>query len=56
MLRNLRDLGFGKSIMEDIFVDELGKLCQMLIRSQVIFISTNQTRKHHSLYIADELN
>jgi methyl farnesoate epoxidase/farnesoate epoxidase len=30
MLRNLRDVGFGKSSMEDLFHDEVAKLCQFL--------------------------
>jgi methyl farnesoate epoxidase/farnesoate epoxidase len=28
LLRNLRDFGFGKTSMEDLFQDEVGKLCQ----------------------------
>ena len=30
LLRNLRDFGFGKSSMEDLFHDEVAKLCQYL--------------------------
>jgi methyl farnesoate epoxidase/farnesoate epoxidase len=30
ILRNLRDFGFGKSTMEEIFVDEVSKLCKRL--------------------------
>ena len=30
LLRNLRDFGFGKTSMEDLFQDEIAKLCQQL--------------------------
>ncbi len=30
LLRNLRDFGFGKTSMEDLFHDEVAKLCQQL--------------------------
>ena len=30
MLRNLRDFGFGKTSMEDLFQLEVGKLCKVL--------------------------
>jgi hypothetical protein len=30
LLRNLRDFGFGKTSMEDLFHDEVAKLCQYL--------------------------
>jgi hypothetical protein len=30
LLRNLRDFGFGKTSMEDLFQDEVAKLCQYL--------------------------
>ena len=32
MLRNLRDFGFGKTSMEDLFHDEVEKLCEVLSR------------------------
>ena len=28
LLRNLRDFGFGKTSMEDLFHDEVAKMCQ----------------------------
>ena len=34
LLRNLRDFGFGKSSMEDLFHDEMAKLCQKLAKSE----------------------
>lgn len=33
MLRNLRDLGFGKTSMEELFFIEVGKLCSHLSKS-----------------------
>ena len=33
MLRNLRDLGFGKTSMEDLFHVEVSKLCNLLAQS-----------------------
>lgn len=33
MLRNLRDFGFGKSSMEELFHDEVAKLCQKLSKN-----------------------
>ena len=32
MLRNLRDFGFGKSSMEELFHEEIAKLCQRLAK------------------------
>ena len=34
LLRNLRDFGFGKSSMEDLFIEEVSKLCQLLSKSE----------------------
>jgi hypothetical protein len=33
MLRNLRDFGFGKTSMEDLFHDEVTKLCTLLSKN-----------------------
>ncbi len=33
MLRNLRDFGFGKSSMEDLFQEEAEKLCNVLSKT-----------------------
>jgi len=33
MLRNLRDFGFGKSSMEELFHDEMAKLCQKMAKN-----------------------
>jgi hypothetical protein len=33
LLRNLRDFGFGKSTMEDLFIEEVSKLCHKLSKN-----------------------
>ena len=38
LLRNLRDFGFGKSSMEDMFQEEVRKLCRVLAKSAGTFI------------------
>jgi hypothetical protein len=32
LLKNLRDFGFGKSEMDVVFQEEVGKLCQILAK------------------------
>ena len=34
MLRHLRDFGFGKTSMEELFLVEVGKLCKLLEKSE----------------------